>query len=281
MRKVTLKAYAKINICFDILSKNEESGLHDVDTVMQTIDLYDYVTLTRRSDHEVVVNVVGSNLVDSSATQAARLFMERFSTKGVSIEIQKRIPLRSGLGGSSADAAATLRGLALLYDVPFEQLDDIAKELGADVSFLLHGGLARATGRGDILEKLPPLPCYAVVVYTPYEGVSTAEAYAEYDKLSKKPFTVKTEDIVQNLRNGKSNRLLSTNCLLNPCLKLNSKIGEAMKELNGNKESPHVAMSGSGSSCYALLTDIESAFMLSDRAPEGMISGVYAFVGGY
>lgn len=281
MRKLTLKAYAKINICFDILSKNEETGLHDVDTVMQTIDLYDYVTISRRSDSEVVVRVLGSNLIDTSATQAARLFVERFSTKGVNIDIQKRIPIGSGLGGSATDAAAVLRGMALLYDIPFSALDSLARELGADVNFLIHGGLARATGRGDILEKLPPLPCYAVVVYTPYEGVSTAEAYAEYDKLSRKPFYVRTEEIVDNLRNGKSNRLLSTNCLLNPCLKLNSKIGEAMKELNSNKEALHVAMSGSGSSCYTLISDVDSAFMLSDRAPEGIIGGVYAFVEGY
>ncbi len=281
MRKLTLKAYAKINICFDILSKNEDTGLHDVDTVMQTIDLYDYVTLSRRSDGEVQVNVVGSNLIDTSATQAARLFIERFSTKGVNIEIQKRIPLGSGLGGSATDAAAVLRGMALLYDIPFSSLDSLACELGADVRFLLHGGLARATGRGDVLEKLPPFPCYAVVVYTPNEGVSTAAAYAEYDKLSKKPFLVRTEEIVNNLRNWRSNRLLSCNCLLKPCLNLNAKIGEAMKELESNKEAKHVAMSGSGSSCYALLSDVESAFMLRDRAPEGIISGVYAFVDGY
>lgn len=281
MRKITLKAYAKINISFNILSKDEETGLHNVDTVMQTIDLYDYVTLSRRSDKEVVVKVVGSNLVDTSATQAGKLFMERFSTKGVNIEIHKRIPLRSGLGGSSADSATTLRGMALLYDIPFSALDELALDLGADVAFLLHGGLARATGRGDVLERLSPLPCYSVVVYTPYSGVLTAEAYEEYDRITKKPSAIKTEDIVENLRKGRSNRLLATNCLLNACTKLNPKISDAMKELNGNKEALHVAMSGSGSSCYALLSDVETAFMLSDRAPDGIIGGVYSFVGGY
>ena len=282
MRKISLKAYAKINITFDILSKDEETGLHEVDSLAQTIDLADYVTITKRGDRQCVSHVSGDLLTDTNAVRAAELFCEKFDTKGVSIEIVKRIPVGGGLGGSAADAAATLRGMAILFDVPFSELTDIASQVGADVPFLLSGGFARLHGKGDIVEELEPLPPFCVLVATPFgEGVNTAEAFAAYDKIVKKPFIVKTENIMGCLRNYTSTTLFSNNCLFNSAVNLNKNVAAAQKFLAADKSITHVAMTGSGSSCFALYSDVDKAFARVDGPHEGLTLGVYKIVNRY
>lgn len=282
MRKISLKAYAKINLTFDITAKDEATGLHQVDTLMQTIDLADYVTVVKRGDGECTSHVSGDIIEDTNAVRAARLFVERFSTRGVNIEIVKRIPIGGGLGGSSADAAAVLRAMALLFDVPFADVDPLAKEIGADVAFLMHGGFARCTGIGDEIEILEPLPFYCALVATPFgEGVDTAECYEAYDRVVKKPFVVKTDNILNCLMNYTNTTLFSNNCLFNTACNLNSKVAGTHKFLSTDKAITHVAMTGSGSSCYALYQDPDKAFERIDAPHDGYTLGVYKLVNRY
>lgn len=206
MKKITLKAYAKINLCLDVLGKDEDKGLHFVDTVMQTIDLADFVTVTKRRDKQCFSKVENDSLTDTNALESAKLFVETFDTNGVDIYIVKRIPVGAGLGGSSADAAAVLRAMAVLFDVDFEKILPLAEKIGSDVAFLLHGGLARCTGFGEKVEILDSLPPMCALLATPSIGVETVEAYARFDKQTKKQFSVKTDDVINNLRNGKSNQ---------------------------------------------------------------------------
>ena len=282
MRKISLKAYAKINITFDIKSKDEESGYHQVDTLMQTIDLADYVTVVKRGDNECFSHVSGDLIEDTLAVKAARLFVEKFETRGVNIEIVKRIPIGGGLGGGSADAAATLRAMALLFDVSFEEAEPLAKEIGADVAFLYHGGFARCTGIGDEIEILEPLPFYCALVATPFgEGVKTADCYAAYDKIVKKPFEVKTDNILSCLRAYTNTTLFSNNCLFNSACNLNRKVADTQKFLSSDRSITHVAMSGSGSSCFALYQDPDKAFARVDAPHDGYTLGVYKLVNRY
>lgn len=281
MKRVIVKAYAKINICFDITGKDEENGMHFVDTVMQTIDLYDYVIVSKRKDKTCVVTVDDQKVEDTVAIKAANLFVETFSTNGANIRIIKNIPVGAGLGGSSADSAGVLRAMAMLYEIDFSALTPLASSLGSDVAFLLTGGLQRCTGYGEKTEKLPPLPPLCVLVATPNSGVETKEAYENYDKINKKPFNVRTEEIIQNIRDNKNNRLLSTNILFNVVSAMNPDVLAVQKFVNSDSIPLHTSMSGSGSSFFALYPDVEKAYAQKANAPSEISVGVYQFVNSY
>ena len=118
------------------------------------------------------------------AYQAALLLKERFQVKkGVAITIEKNIPVAAGLAGGSSDAAAALKGLNKLWDLglTIDELAELGAEIGSDVSFCVYGGTALATGRGEIISKLPSPPTCWVVLAKPFIGVSTADVYRRLD----------------------------------------------------------------------------------------------------
>ncbi|MDP1570684.1 MAG: 4-(cytidine 5'-diphospho)-2-C-methyl-D-erythritol kinase [Vicinamibacterales bacterium] len=186
---LTIAACAKINLDLRILGVRAD-GFHDLRTVFQTLALHDVVTITRRrgaftitcSDPEIPVD--RRNLVWRAASLLWRLARRPGAApKDVAIHLEKRIPAQAGLGGGSADAAATLIGLASLWalDVDVVTLSRLAARLGADVPFFLVGGTALGLGRGDDIYPLVDLPRSHVVVARPGFGVSTVEAYGWYD----------------------------------------------------------------------------------------------------
>ena len=150
-------AYAKLNLTLEVIRKRTD-GYHDLATILQTVDLHDTLEFSpgegielECSDASILDN---DNLVIRSA-EAIQKFAG--TDQGAIISLHKRIPVSAGLGGGSADAAATLRGLNRLWtlDLSENELIDIATEVGSDVPFLVCGGTALASGRGDRLERLP------------------------------------------------------------------------------------------------------------------------------
>ncbi|WP_313802497.1 4-(cytidine 5'-diphospho)-2-C-methyl-D-erythritol kinase [Cytobacillus sp.] len=180
--KLLVKAPAKINLSLDVLHKRED-GYHEVEMIMTTIDLADRLELTLLEQDEIKIISHNRFVPDDQrnlAYQAARLLKERFHVKsGVEIAIEKTIPVAAGLAGGSSDAAAVLRGLNKLWKLglSFDQLAEIGAEIGSDVSFCVYGGTALATGRGEIITKLPAAPTCWVVLAKPFIGVSTADVY--------------------------------------------------------------------------------------------------------
>lgn len=177
-----MKAPAKINLSLDVLRKRED-GYHEVRMIMTTIDLADRIELAELDQNKIEIISHNRYVPDDQrnlAYQAAKILKERFNVqKGVSITIEKLIPVAAGLAGGSSDAAATLRGLNALWKLGLsgEQLAEIGAEIGSDVSFCVYGGTAIATGRGEIIEHIPtPPPCW-VVLAKPQIGVSTADVY--------------------------------------------------------------------------------------------------------
>jgi len=161
-RGIALKvhAYAKVNLTLEVLGRRTD-GYHEVRTVLQTIDLADTLHVTpgdrislRCSDSELD----GPDNLACRAAEALR--QETGESRGADIRLEKRIPVGMGLGGGSADAAATLVALSRMWGLGWDNghLLDIASTLGADIPFLLTGGTALGTGRGDQVEALPPLP---------------------------------------------------------------------------------------------------------------------------
>jgi 4-diphosphocytidyl-2-C-methyl-D-erythritol kinase len=183
---VTLKALAKINLGLDVLGRRD-NGYHDVRMVMQTIYLYDNVTLTRTEEKGIQVE---TNLyylpVDENniAYKAAKMLMEEFDIQeGVHILLEKHIPVAAGLAGGSANAAAVLVGMNRLFHLGIDQkgLMERGVLLGADVPYCVMRGTVLAEGIGEILSPLPPLPRCYVLVAKPNISVSTKTVYEKLD----------------------------------------------------------------------------------------------------
>ncbi|MEG1426954.1 MAG: 4-(cytidine 5'-diphospho)-2-C-methyl-D-erythritol kinase [Oscillospiraceae bacterium] len=183
-----VKANAKINLTLDITGKRED-GYHTLDTVMQSISLYDEIDLTKNKDAKIILSCSRMSLpLDerNTAYRAARLILDygRITDMGVNIHICKEIPSEAGLGGGSADAAAVLQGLNELFrlELSEEVLLQLAVKIGADVPFCLLGGTKRCMGIGEILSPLPPMPSCTILICKPPVGVKTPYAYSESDK---------------------------------------------------------------------------------------------------
>ena len=164
-----VRAPAKLNLTLEVLSKRPDD-FHEIRSVMQTINLCDSLRFQHSRD-----DVFRSDMPDwapqkSLITRAVGLLRERTGcSKGVTIDVSKNIPLVSGLGGDSSDAAATLHGLNHLWglDLPPEELLGLAVKLGSDVAFFRYGGTALAEGRGEVITPLPPLPYRWVILVVP------------------------------------------------------------------------------------------------------------------
>ena len=183
-------APAKINLFLDVIRKRED-GYHDLGTLFQTIDAGDTVSAEPRQDGRITLcyNEPQNYPLESDLVyKAAKLLQqESGTTLGADIYLNKVMPLGAGLGGGSADAAATLRLLNQLWKLKFkfEKLEEIGAKLGADVSFLVRGGTAMAEGIGEKLTFVKPLQLndeQYLLVATPLDSVPTKDAYAGVPK---------------------------------------------------------------------------------------------------
>ena len=187
MSGITEKAYAKLNISLDITGKRSD-GYHDMLMVMQTVSLCDEIRIELR---ENVPSSARTNLHyipeddRNLAVRAANAFFAAAGISGVGavMTVRKVIPVCAGMGGGSSDAAAVLRGLNKLTGaaLPREKLLGIAEEIGSDVPFCVAGGTALASGRGEKLRALPPMPDCSFVIVKPEFSISTPELFRKLD----------------------------------------------------------------------------------------------------
>lgn len=253
---VRVKAHAKLNLTLSVAGK--EGEYHLIDSLVCMVDLYDLIVMSKRKDNSVSVEMhgMGSELLsfgENNAAKAARLYAKTFSTTGADVKIYKNIPLGAGLGGSSADAAGVMRGMAALYGKGSEkQLKELCDKIGSDAGYMFTGGFARISGRG---EKVCPVACGAerlnFLLLVPDGGVSTAECYKRYD-LSPEAFSP-SGDAAEALKKGDLRSLgkLLKNALYKPAVFLNPQVKIAFGELSDF--SPlGVCMTGSGSGVFAL-----------------------------
>ncbi len=200
---MTLKEYApaKINLFLDVIRKRED-GYHDLGTVFQTVDAGDMVSATLRMDGKITLayNKPQEYPVESDLVYKAAVALKKFAIDaavgdgkkqaenfGADLYLEKVMPLGAGLGGGSADAAATLRVLSRLWDLNYEAslLEEIGAKLGADVPFLVRGGTAFAEGIGERLSFVNPLDLpsgQVLLIATPLDAVPTRDAYAGVPK---------------------------------------------------------------------------------------------------
>ena len=184
-----LKALAKINLGLDVIGRRE-NGYHDVRMVMQTIYLYDDVTIRKTENPGIVVKTNLSFLPvndDNIAYKAARMLIDEFGIEsGVEITLEKHIPVAAGLAGGSSNAAAVLVGMNRIFDLKLSQKDMMERgvKLGADVPYCVMRGTVLAEGIGEVLTPLPPMPKCYILIAKPGINVSTKVVY---EKLDSKP----------------------------------------------------------------------------------------------
>ena len=194
MNEIRLKAFAKINLGLDVLKKRED-GYHELKMVMQTINLYDRITIRKIKKPGIAVRTNLPYLPKDQhnlAYKAAELLKEEFGIReGISVSLHKYIPVAAGLAGGSSNAAAVLFGVNRLFGLGLS-LEDLKKrgvKIGADVPYCLMRGTALAEGIGDKLLRLPPAPQCYVVLAKPSVSVSTKYVYENLhvDQLSSHP----------------------------------------------------------------------------------------------
>jgi len=260
---IKLHAYAKLNLSLDIKGKRAD-GYHELDSIMQSISLYDTVVIRKADTVCVAMDASGIEAQNNSALAAAQAFMEKTGIAGAHISIEKRIPMQAGLGGASADAAAVLIGLDSLYETNLskETLAALGKRIGADVPFALTGGTARVRGIGENISPLFPSAFMHYAVVKPYAGVPTREAYRRYKKsvplrMGSVEYAVLKGDVDLFLR-------FAGNALGIPALAISPEILRAADALLA-AGALRALMSGSGSCMFAPFSSWKEAQSAAER----------------
>lgn len=255
-----LKAYAKINLGLDVVGKRED-GYHNVKMIMQTIRLFDRITLERNDSGRITLS---TNLPYLPANEnnlvyrALDIMREKYHIKdGIHADIHKRIPVSAGLAGGSTDAAAAFVGMNQMFELGVSQdtLMEYAVTLGADIPFCIMRGTALSEGIGEILTPLPPMPDCWFLVVKPVFSISTKAVY-ENLKLNQLSSHPDIDGMIEALRNedlfGITSRL--ENVLEHVTKDLYPNI-ERIKECMLEKGAHGALMSGSGSTVFGIFTD--------------------------
>lgn len=261
---LTLKALAKINLGLDVLGRRD-NGYHDVRMVMQTIYLYDNVTLTKLEQPGIQVETNLSYLpVDENniAYKAAKLLIEEFDIKeGVCIQLDKHIPVAAGMAGGSSNAAAVLVGMNRLFNLGLSQKELMERGvvLGADVPYCVMRGTALAEGIGEILSPLPPMPKCYILIAKPTISVSTKMVYEALDakEIVDHP---DIDGILQGLEQQNLEKIASSmgNVLESVTIEKHPII-ETIKDAMKEAGALNAMMSGSGPTVFGIFDDRKAA----------------------
>lgn len=277
---------AKLNLFLDVRGKRPD-GYHELETLMVSIGLFDTLRFSPRAKGiGLQVRSAEAGCADLSSgpdnlvlRAASRLAAEADCDQGVSIELEKRIPLQSGLGGGSSDAAAALVGLNRFWKLNLsqEKLHQLAAELGSDVNFFLDSHpLAVCRGRGERVDPARLGAPLHFVLVRPRTGLSTADVFRAWRPA---PASLELERLLASLRAGHSQtagRQLH-NALQAPAIECNSEIDETMQTLS-RLPLLGAAMTGSGSVCFGMCGSRPQAKSIAGRlrARTGMRAWIVA-----
>ncbi len=261
--EVKVNAYAKINLMLDIICQRTD-GYHDLFMIMQSIGLYDTVTVSETKSKKITItcNIDDIPLDEKNiAYKAADAFFKatKIKNKGINIDLVKRIPHQAGLAGGSADGAGVLVALNKLLgaELTDDELCKIGVKIGADVPFCIKGGTLLAQGIGDVLNKVKPLRKCFILIAKPDYGVNTGKAYAQFDTAGK----IHTPDKMGMLHAMQS-RDLKEICskmenVFEQFIEVPNKVD--IKEVMRGEGALGVCMSGSGPTVFGIFDDKEKA----------------------
>lgn len=267
-----IKAYAKINLGLDVLGSRPD-GYHEVRMIMQTVDLYDTVSLEKGGEGiALTVSFLGeadaypAGIVpdneENLAYKAAKLIKETCEIKeGVRIRLQKRIPAAAGMAGGSTDAAAVLRGMNLLFGLKLsdKELERLGVRLGADVPYCVRGGTVLAEGIGEKLTGLRDAPDCVLLIAKPEVSVSTAYVYTHLGEDTAE-YRPDIDGMRKAIEEGSLDGILR--CMGNVLQSVTEKeypvIGR-IKTLLEEAGAEKAMMSGSGPTVFGIFTEKEKA----------------------
>ena len=269
---LTISAPAKINLTLEVLGKRPD-GFHEIRSVMQTVNLCDVLTFNEADKTTIQCDMAGWSAEKNLVSRAVNILRDATGcTRGVAIDITKKIPLMSGLGGDSSDAAAVLKGLNEIWGLglTLEKQSEIAAQLGSDVTFFLQGGTALATGRGEVITVLPSLPEKWVMLVVPDVPVQEGKTTRMYQSLTASHYTdgVLTDKIVAAIKRGE---ILDASLLFNTFENIafdNFNIRRIYVEHLDKLGAPHVHLAGSGPSLFTIFNDKTQAEDLYTRCKD-------------
>ena len=264
-----VKAAAKINLMLDIL-KRLDNGYHSLFMIMQSVDLFDIVTVDKNNQNKIIIECDKDGVPCNEKNIAYKCAVKFFeycniNDIGVTIKIEKNIPMAAGVAGGSADGAAVIYCLNKIYNTNLSQkeLCEIGNKVGADIPFSLTGGTAVTLGTGNVIAPVKDLPeCY-IVLCKPEQDVSTPEAYAEFDALSRVRHLDRVS-MIDAVSNGDYEKI----CLL---------CGNVFEQAVEVPKRPHIkgimrksgadacCMSGSGPTVFGLFSDKDKANECYDK----------------
>ena len=256
---INVLAPAKLNLTLEVLAKRQD-GFHEIRSVIQTINLCDNLRFQLSQSMEFKCNLTDWVPEESLVSKAASLLREATGcSKGALVEVNKRIPLVSGLGGDSSDAAATLRGLNRLWGLGLSRTEllELAVQLGSDVSFFLYGGTALIEGRGERVTPLPPLSHMWVILVVPSVPRVLGKTGKLYSSLNASHYTDGqiTERFVEVVREDKEfTPSLLFNTFENVAFTRRSKLSVYRGHIE-KIGATNVHLAGSGPTLFALVED--------------------------
>ena len=246
---IDARGYAKINLFLRVRDKRGDR--HEIESLVQSIDLFDEITLSRTEDDHIT-----SDFPKDNSLLVLETLRDAFHLGGMHLSVKKNIPIGGGLGGSSADAAAAALACQKLWDLPLPRVKKIVSPLYGDVAFQMTGGTAVARGFGEDVEILPPLPTFFVLLAFPEGGVSTKEAYDLSDSLPKGHGSALS--LFWALARGEKADRYYLNDLLPAAMILNDGISSLLEAMKDDK-ALLTGMTGSGSTLFSLYKSEEDA----------------------
>jgi len=266
MNSITLLSPAKINLTLEVFGKRPD-GYHEIRSIVQPVNLFDEVKIDIEDGEGIVIESTGLEIPggkDNLAWKATEVFLEESELNlDVKVSIRKRIPLGSGLGGGSGNAAAVLVGMNRMTKIISEnKLLQLAPKIGADVALFINCRSAMIEGIGEKITLIRDFPLFYYVLLNPGFETSTKRIYEFWDEKAKEESLTRTnmEDAVSLFKEGQfplSNDLEKTAMYLYPEIK-------ALKERLLSMEVQAVSMTGSGSTVFGVFRDEEEAKRIYD-----------------
>ena len=263
-----LKAYAKVNLGLDVIRRRED-GYHEVKMIMQTVKLYDELTMQKNDCGEIRISTNLSYLPVNKKNlvyRAIDLIRQEYKiTSGVDVNLTKHIPVAAGMAGGSTDAAAAFVGMNQLFRLGISQetLMRYGVTLGADIPYCIMRGTALSEGIGEILTPLPSIPSCWFLIVKPVFSISTRFVY-ENLHLSSETVHPDIDGMVEAIKAGDLSGITSRmgNVLEDVAIRDYPQIAEIKKTMN-DSGAMNSLMSGSGSTVFGIFTDREAAVRAS------------------
>ncbi len=271
MKTINVRTPAKINLTLELLNRMD-NGYHNIASVMQSVNLFDYITISVQNSLNNKISISGTSSDipyddRNIAYKAAKIFTEKTNIKNTNINIfiEKNIPIEAGLAGGSTNAAGVLTGLNQIFDniLSKQELHNLASTLGSDLNFCLEGGACLLSSRGEIIEEKLPFQAFNIVILKPKNiAVSTKLCYQNYAAMnnpSKSPlYSIKIAELFKKDFSIKELSKYLYNDLESAVKNIYPELPDIKKILNKNGSFSSV-MTGSGSAVFGIFntkTDI-------------------------